>query len=308
MRVLASEVRTRYGEAAAAIQDLAVLDELVAAVVKQRDLVASRVAAGAAPPVERDLLRVEVGRLRAERLRQSAAVEGALINLKRLLGMPADAPIRLRQALEQLVLQDADVTPPVEGSGTDTRVDVKLAQSRVRVAEAQIERARRDGRFDVSLFGMYMRTDTGFPQRGFTAAGALEPVRGNFHYVAAGASVTLPLRNRNQGAVASAQAQRAGAAAELDAIQLTAQGEVASARVRDDRARQALAIYTTDTRSLARQTLAIVTQTYELGRATVFDVLSEQRRYLEVERACTSALREAYEAREAVRRALGEME
>ena len=39
---------------------------------------------------------------------------------------------------------------------------------------------------------------------------------------------------------------------------------------------------------------------------TVFDVLAERRRYLDVERAYTEALRAAYEARTALNRALGE--
>ena len=39
---------------------------------------------------------------------------------------------------------------------------------------------------------------------------------------------------------------------------------------------------------------------------TVFDVLTEQRRYLEIEQAYTTALREAWEARVALKRALGD--
>ena len=77
--------------------------------------------------------------------------------------------------------------------------------------------------------------------------------------------------------------------------------------MRDEHAQQAIAVYTSDTRALARQNLIVVSQTYELGRATVFDVLAEQRRYLDVERAFTSSLREAYEARQAFRRALGDV-
>jgi outer membrane protein TolC len=77
--------------------------------------------------------------------------------------------------------------------------------------------------------------------------------------------------------------------------------------VRDEHARRAVAIYTSEARALARQNLTVVAQTYELGRATVFDVLTEQRRYLEVERAFTNALWEAYQARQALRRALGEV-
>src|SRR5205814_180170 len=166
------------------------------------------------------------------------------------------------------------------------------AEARVGVSEAQVDRARRDGRPDVSLFGMYMRMDAGFPQLGVGVGGDLQRVRGVFHYVSAGGMVTLPLLNRNQGDVAAAQAQRAGAAAQLEATRLTAVNEIAAARARDDAARQALAAYTSEARDLARQNVDVVTQTYELGRVTLFDVLNEQRRYFDVERAYTAALRE----------------
>ena len=81
---------------------------------------------------------------------------------------------------------------------------------------------------------------------------------------------------------------------------------VASARARDERAREAVKIYGDGAQALARQNLAVVGQSYELGRVTVFEVLAERRRYLDVERAYTEALRAAYEARTALKRALGE--
>ena len=117
--------------------------------------------------------------------------------------------------------------------------------------------------------------------------------------------MTLPLRDRKQGEVAAARARRAGAVAERDAAELLARSELAAARVRDERARQAVAAYSSDTRSLARRNLTVVSQIYELGRATVMEVLTEQRRYLELERGLTTALAEAYDARQALERALG---
>ena len=65
-------------------------------------------------------------------------------------------------------------------------------------------------------------------------------------------------------------------------------------------------IYASGAQTLARQNLTVVGQSYELGRMTVFDVLAERRRYLDVERAYTEALRAAYEARTALSRARGE--
>jgi cobalt-zinc-cadmium efflux system outer membrane protein len=126
-----------------------------------------------------------------------------------------------------------------------------------------------------------------------------------FHYVTAGAMLSIPVLNRNQGDIAAARAERAGAAATHEATRLDAETELAVARARDEHARQAVTTYGGSARTLARQNLTVVGQSYELGRVTVFDVLAEQRRYLEVERGYTEALRAAYEARTALNRAVG---
>jgi outer membrane protein TolC len=83
--------------------------------------------------------------------------------------------------------------------------------------------------------------------------------------------------------------------------------EIAEARARDALARRATEIYTADTLTLARQNLAVVSRAHELGSLTIFEVLAEQRRYLDLQRAFTNTLRDAYEARQALRRALGEV-
>jgi len=305
-RTVAETVTMKYGDVVAAVWTLTVTEQLLVAASRQHMLIASRVEQGAAPPLDRDMLRVEVQRLEAERLLQAGAVERQLVELKRLLGMPADASVTLRDSLEALVQRDPAVTPAGNEAGATRRPDVQEAEARVRVGDAQVDRARREGRPDVSVFGMYMRMDAGFPQQGLSPTGALEPIRSVFHYVSVGAMVTLPLQNRNQGAVAAAEAERVGAAARLEAARLAAQSEIATARLRDEHAHQALNSYTADTIALARQNLDVVRETYELGRGTLLDVLNEQRRYLDVERAYTVVLREAYEARQSLRAALGE--
>jgi outer membrane protein TolC len=196
---------------------------------------------------------------------------------------------------------------PIVPDTQRSRPDVGEAEARVNLADARIDQARREGRFDVGLFGMYMRMDSGFAQRGFGPENDLERVRGVFHNVGGGVTVSVPLRDRKQGDIAVAQAQRVGAQAQLEAKRLTVEGEIAAARARDDHARRALALYTTETRDLARRNLDVVTQTYDIGRMTLFDVLNERRRYLDTERAYTNALREAYDARQALRTALGEV-
>jgi outer membrane protein, heavy metal efflux system len=303
-RRLAADVRARYGDVLAAVRDLAIVEELGAAMQRQYDLLRSRVDAGAAPPIERDLLDVERRRLDAERLLLLGRTERAMIELKRSLGAPPAEPLRLRDTLEDAVHHDA-ASMPAAGSA-DARPDVREAEARVAVADARVDRAQRDGRLDISLFGGYMRMDSGFPQFGVSPAGAPERVHGVFHYLTGGAMVSLPLFNRNQGELASARAERAGAASLHAAARLSAQTDIAGARALDQRAQQAVQVYREGAKALAARNLSIVQQSYELGRTTIFEVLAEQKRYLEFERAFTDTLRAAYEARTVLSRALGE--
>jgi cobalt-zinc-cadmium efflux system outer membrane protein len=306
-RLLAAEVRMRYGDVLAAVRDLALYDELVTATQTQHDLLRSRVEEGASPPLERDVLEVELRRVQADRLLQSGRTETAVFELKRVLGMKADAPLTVRDTLADLVDRESAIAPQaaIASTAVEERADVREAAARVDLAEANVGRAQSEGRFDVSVVASYMRMDAGFPQRGFATSGALERVRGQFHYLSAGAMLTIPVLNRNQGDVAVARAERAGATAAYDAARLAAEAERASALARDEHARAAVKLYRDRAHPLARQNLAVVDQSYGLGRVTVFDVLAERRRYLDVERAYTEALRAAYDARTALNRALG---
>jgi cobalt-zinc-cadmium efflux system outer membrane protein len=303
-RTLAGDVRMKYGEVAAAVRMLSVTEQLLAATTRQRGLVASQVDEGATPPIDRDMLRVEERRLEADRMLQAGAADRRLIELKRLLGMPVDAPLTLRESLEGLVQRDARPSSDPSSAAT-ARPDVREAEARVRTSEAEIDRAHREGRADVSLVGAYMRMDAGFPQQGLSPGGEFQRIRGVFHYVSAGAMVTLPVLNHNQGGVAAAEADRRGAVARLEATRLAAQNEIGVARSREEHARRALEAYSGEAIALATQNLSVVRQTYQLGRGTLLDVLNEQRRYLDLERTYTDVLREAYEARQDLETALG---
>src|SRR5262249_55555328 len=74
-RLLAADVRMKYGAVSAAIRTLSVTETLLTALTRQRDLVAARVDEGAAPPIDRDILRVEVQRMEADRRLQTGEVE-----------------------------------------------------------------------------------------------------------------------------------------------------------------------------------------------------------------------------------------
>lgn len=111
-RLLAAEVRIRYGDVVVALRDLTILDELVAATRRQHELLRSRVEEGATPPLERDLLDVELRRLESDRLLQAGRTEAALFELKRVLGMRAEASLAVRNTLEDLVRRDSPAAAP----------------------------------------------------------------------------------------------------------------------------------------------------------------------------------------------------
>jgi cobalt-zinc-cadmium efflux system outer membrane protein len=235
-------------------------------------------------------------------LQATGRAEAAIVELKRSLGLPVDTSIKLRDTLEAL----ARISESGETRDPRERPDVRQADAEVQLETARIRRAQADGRYDVSLFGSYMRMDAGFSQRGFGVGGDLERVRGVFHYASGGAMVMLPLWNRNQGAIAAARAGQTAAAARLDAALLAAQAEAAAAAAQAAQTFQALGIMANGV-VLARRNVEVVRQTYELGRATLPEVLTEQRRYLEFENEYTSALRAAFEARVASEFARGEV-
>ena len=305
-RLLAADVRMQYGIAAGWAREVAVADDIVSTAKRQLATVRARVEAGGTPPLEANLLEVDVRRLETQRLVAAGRADAALVQLKVLLGMTPDEPLLLRETLETLVTSRTAAGPHESPLATAARPDVREAEVRVLLAEARIDQARREGRVDVTLFGAYMRMDAGFPQQGVGPTGVLERVRGRFDYVTAGATIMLPVFNRNQGQVTATRAEHAGAQARHAAAQLAARAEVAAAEVRETSAQQAIGLYTGGLRALARQNLDVVRQTFDLGRGTVFDVLTEQRRYLEIEQAYTTVLREAWDARVELQRARGE--
>jgi len=309
-RLLAAMVRQQAGRLLAARRNVDIMTEGLTAASRTRELLDARVTEGEIPKLDANIAGVEAGRIEADLAIAQADAEAAAIELKALVGLPANAPLVLRESLEDIVRAQASPAPtalPALPALIAMRSDIREATARVAVADARVDQARRDGRWDMSLTGNYGREAYGFAQRGFDASGRLVPVQGNFHSIEIGANLILPLRNRNQGAIAAAEAERGGEQEVLAARQLTAQAEIDAATARDREAQRAVDLYANGIRDLARQNVDVQLEAYDLGRTPLTDLLAEQRRYLDVEAGYTSALERAYVARVALRRARGEI-
>jgi len=317
-RLLAASVREQAGRLLAARRRVEIISEGLTASRRVRELLDSRVTEGDIPKLDANIAAVEAGRIEVDLTLAQADAEAAAIELKALAGLRPNEPLTLRESLEALAgapVPFASLGPSATPASPDSpapsslamRADIREATARVALADARIEQARQEGRADVSLVANYGREGYGFAQRGFDNAGRLVPVQGKFHSVEIGATLLLPLRNRNQGAVALAEAERSGEQEVLAARQLAAQAELDAAVVRDREAQRAVELYATSIRDLARQNVEVQLEAYDLGRTPLTDLLAEQRRYLDVEAAYTSVLSRAYDARVALRRARGEI-
>ena len=140
---------------------------------------------------------------------------------------------------------------------------------------------------------------------GLNAAGQLRPVQGIFHFFAVGVSISLPVRNKNQGAIETAVAQLDEAKRRREYAELIVAREVAAALLARKNAQEGLRIFRDGVRGQASENLEVVRRTYELGRTQLLDVIAEQRRFIDIEMGYTEALSRNYQAAVRVRTVTG---
>ncbi len=305
-RRLRADTRMKAAEVLAARRDLQVTDELLRVNQQGFDLVHQRAGRGAVPPLEERLLLVEVNRLQASRRMLESRTQIATLQLKTLLGWAPEAPLVLDGDLMMAPVPAALDRVEAVRRALEVRPDLSAAKIDVAMARAKILKEQAEGRWDASVNVGYQRQDFGFSGlSGVTASGGTRPIQDIFHYVGAGISITLPVRNRNQGNIAAATADARAAARRVDVTTLAIRQEVEAAFAQYEAARQALDIYDRGVRQVARENLDVVRRTQELGRTTLLDLVAEQRRYIDVEMGYTQSLQAVYGAAVEIERAVG---
>jgi outer membrane protein, heavy metal efflux system len=301
-RLLAAEVRVKFGEALAVIRKLGITEKTLAAARQGYALVVARVTEGKEAPLEQSIFLVEVNRLQSIRETSEGKVETAMFELRNMIGMKPEEPMRLRGDFNDLI-----ATPPSVSGSTDyalrERPDLQGARTMEQLAVAQIERARSEGRIGASIKGGYQRMNTGFMLSGIDDQGRLRPIQDVFRFFTFGVEIDLPLLNRNQAAVEAAKFEREAAQRRIEFGELTVRREVAVAFARYNRAARSLSIFQNGVRDQANSNLQVIWQTYELGARSLLDYISEQRRFLDVENELIDAELETYLANVEVMRA-----
>ena len=300
-RILAGEVRTKFGEALAQALKLSFTDHLVEVNQRSFNLIAARVNEGATAPLEQNMALVELNRLKSTRETAEGRVEVAMLELRNLIGMPPEQPLRLQGDFDHLIDQLPTVAEETARALRD-RPDLQAFRANENLAAARIEQARAEGRWDASVNAGYERMHAGFPQFGTDDQGALQPIESNFHYLKFGVSILLPVRNKNEGAIEAAVTESEAAKSRREFTESTVRREVAVAYAQYERAVKAEEIFRVGARDLAKANLDVVRQTYELGSKTLLDYIAEQRRFIELENDFIDAQLAVYNARVEIQR------
>jgi cobalt-zinc-cadmium efflux system outer membrane protein len=303
-RILAAGVRVKFGEALAAIIKLGFDEDLIATSQRSYNLVAARVTEGGTAPLEQNMVLVELNRLRSTRETAEGKAQIEMLELRNLIGMSSEEPLRLRGDFNDVIVPLPPLTTSVDLAFL-YRPDLKLAKAAESFALARIEQARSEGRLDVGLTAGYQRMDSSYPLNGINDAGQLSPIRSTFQYFTVGVSLDLPVRNKNQGSIEAAVAEAEGAKHRREFLELTVRREVASAYALYNSTARATEIFRVGVKDQANANLDVVRQTYELGSKTLIDYLGEQRRFIELQNGYIDALLDTYKARVEIERAVG---
>ena len=301
-RLLAAEAKAKFGQALGEMLKLAFTENLLTTTDRGYRLVAARVTEGRTAPLEQNMVLVEVNRIRSLRETGEGKVQVALLELRNLIGMTPEQPLRLRGDLKPS-LEPMPSLAVVTEVALKERPDVQAARAAEVLAEALIQEARSSSRFDASVTARYELMNSGFPQKGFNDAGRLVPINGRFHSLAVGVNIYLPVRNRNQGSIEAAVAEKEAATRRREFTELTVRREVAASFARYEQSMRAAEIYRVGVRDQANANLDVVRQTYELGSKTLLDFIAEQRRFIEVETSYIDSLLETYLAQVDIERA-----
>jgi cobalt-zinc-cadmium efflux system outer membrane protein len=229
-----------------------------------------RFAVGDVPAMDVNLARIAMARADADAADAESDFESALGSLRRLLGIPINAPLALAGALRDY----ADRYRPAAGAGIGERPELRLLTAERRAADAEL-----------ALGGAMRRPDVG-------GRVAYEREEGD-DVALFGLSVRLPFVDRGAALRAEATARQRRIDLELQAVRQSLQTEADTARrVYERQIRAARAIEQTALPAVSdNETLA--SKSYEAGQIGLLELLLLRREAIDLRQVHLEHLRDA---------------
>jgi len=300
-RRLTNEVLASYAEALSSLRELQITEELNKLDLEMTRFVQVRVNEGETPPLELNLLRVEVDRLRSRRSLTEGHLQAALIKLKNIVGIPPSEALRLREDFAATSLREPPSSLDVAiDIAMRTRPDLRLARLNEEVARAGLRLARAQSAPEVTASAKYSsdRSITDLPE-------PLVALPDQSRALSFGVSIGLPVLNRNQGAKAEAAIAITQAQRRREFTETVVRAEVTSAYARYEAATRAVNTFQEGVINRSKENIQAVRAAYQIGAFTITDLLVQQRQLLDSQREFTDALAERYRALSDLQTAIG---
>lgn len=281
-----TEVSRAFTDVLAAQEAVAQIERTTQLVEQVQQSVALRVTAGVVSPIEETRANVAVGSVRVESARGRRTLEASRAKLALLWGSPTAA----FTAVEGNLRQEPTPLPALDALRARLTQNPELARWATelsqREAAVRVERAR--GVPDVSIIGGYRR---------FTDVDA--------NAFVVGASISLPLFDKNRAGIQEAQSRLAKAHEERRAAEAQVAAALADAYAALATAYDEVATLRATVLPGSQQAFEAVSEGYRLGRFGFLDVLESQRTLISNGTQYLRALADYYKAAANVERLIG---
>jgi len=280
-----ADVVTAFADVLAAQEGLRLAQATADLAQRASGVAARRVLAGKVSPVEETRARVAEANVRLE---AAVAVNELAASRKRLAGLWGAAIPDFAQV--QGNLESLPPLPPLTDLNQQLETSPALLRARLEIerrsALTRVERSLRTPDVTISL-GARRNNELGLNQ------------------AIVGASLPLPLFNRNQGNILEAERRTDKARDELAAATVQASNALAQAHARLDLARHSVTTLREQILPGAQRAYDAATRGFELGKFNFLDVLDAQRTLFQARAQYQRALAEAHRAAAEIERVLG---
>lgn len=290
-RLLIAQVQQAYVEVVATHQQASRLADMKKNVAATRDLAEKRLAAGQGSAAEPALVLVEETSLMREEQMAKMTAELKLTELRGLLGLEANAPLRLTESLQDMV---AKLEKNTNAPDKISRPDADLAVIGIDRTAVEVRLARAEAWEGVTLTVRYENEHSLDEPEGM----------GTDQFLGIRVSFPLPLWDQQKGAVAEKRAARSEAEARLSAIELEIRNAAAVARKRATLLKQQRGNFSS-TRDPLQNAEKTLTTAYSEGRADLRDVLTVRREMYGLDLQSSDLLKEQAFALVELQSALG---
>mgnify|MGYP001546962152 CR=1 FL=1 len=281
---LAIQVRRAYDALQTAHQVVALREQQLAMAKAFADAARKKVDAGFAPDFEATKAEVEIVTSQKSLRDSRAQYDAVRVQLNTLMGASPNQSLRLAsQSLEN-----------PKFPGRTSMLELALAKNTaIQVQEAEAERA-----------GLNVDSVRKSRWPDITAGPSLEYTRDE-QIVGLGVSLPLPLWNRKQGEIATANAELEKMRARLEQLQRDIVSQVTTAAQNFAAAQDSLAYYTPQLREKLKIALDTAEQSYSEGRTSLLLYLEAQRTYFDTQADYYSTQQQLHAAEAELASAIG---